>query len=128
MRAVTATLAPAFSAELGLSSGDLGLLAGAYFFGFALTQLPLGRALDRHGPRRVILMLNCTTKAVENASAGAPAAGGAPGAAPGAGVWFIMSIVPLNFGAAAPFRLKFWTKLCNKFLNPFLDCYLRNLK
>lgn len=57
VRAVTATLAPAFSAELGLSSGDLGLLAGAYFLGFALTQLPLGRALDRHGPRRVILVL-----------------------------------------------------------------------
>ena len=33
----------------------------------------------------VILMLNCTTKAVENASAGAPAAGGgAPAGAPGA--------------------------------------------
>lgn len=57
VRAVTATLAPAFSAELGLSAGDLGLLAGAYFLGFALTQLPLGRALDRHGPRRVLLAL-----------------------------------------------------------------------
>lgn len=57
VRAVTATLAPAFGAELGLSAGDLGLLAGAYFLGFALTQLPLGRALDRHGPRRVLLAL-----------------------------------------------------------------------
>jgi MFS family permease len=57
LRAVTATLAPAFSAELGLSAGDLGLLAGAYFFGFAATQLPLGRWLDRIGPRRVLLLL-----------------------------------------------------------------------
>jgi MFS family permease len=57
LRAVTATLAPVFSAELGLSPGDLGLLAGAYFLGFSLTQLPLGTALDRHGPRRVILIL-----------------------------------------------------------------------
>ncbi len=57
LRAVTATLAPAFSSELGLSSADLGLLAGAYFLGFALTQLPLGRALDRFGPRRVVLAL-----------------------------------------------------------------------
>jgi MFS family permease len=57
VRAVTATLAPQFSAELGLSAADLGLLAGAYFFGFALTQLPLGRALDRHGPKRVLLVL-----------------------------------------------------------------------
>ncbi len=55
VRAVTATLAPQFSAELQLSSGDLGLLAGAYFFGFAAMQLPLGSALDRFGPRRVLL-------------------------------------------------------------------------
>jgi predicted MFS family arabinose efflux permease len=32
------------------------LLAGAYFLGFALMQLPLGRALDRWGPRRVLLL------------------------------------------------------------------------
>lgn len=57
LRAVTATLAPVFSAELGLRAGDLGLLAGAYFFGFAAMQLPLGRALDRHGPRRTLLVL-----------------------------------------------------------------------
>lgn len=55
LRAVTATLAPVFSTELGLSSGDLGLLAGAYFLGFSAMQLPLGRWLDQIGPRRVIL-------------------------------------------------------------------------
>lgn len=59
LRAVTATLAPAFSAELGLSSGDLGLLAGAYFLGFSVMQLPLGRWLDRIGPRRVLLGFLC---------------------------------------------------------------------
>jgi MFS family permease len=53
LRAVTATLAPAFSADLGLDAAGLGLLAGAYFLGFALMQLPLGSAIDRHGPRRV---------------------------------------------------------------------------
>jgi len=57
LRAVTATLAPSFSAELGLSAGDLGLLAGAFFLGFSLMQLPLGRALDRYGPRRVLVAL-----------------------------------------------------------------------
>jgi predicted MFS family arabinose efflux permease len=57
LRAVTATLAPVFSAELGLRAADLGLLAGAYFFGFAALQLPLGRALDRYGPRRTLLVL-----------------------------------------------------------------------
>lgn len=53
LRAVTATLAPAFSIDLDLDAGELGLLAGAYFLGFALMQLPLGSAIDRHGPRRV---------------------------------------------------------------------------
>ena len=57
LRAVTATLAPVFSSELGLQPADLGLLAGAYFLGFAALQLPLGRALDRYGPRRVQMAL-----------------------------------------------------------------------
>ncbi len=55
LRAVTATLAPEFARELQLSAGDLGLLAGAYFLGFACMQLPLGVALDRYGTRRVLL-------------------------------------------------------------------------
>jgi len=59
VRAVTATLSPLLSAELALSASDLGLLAGGYFLGFALTQLPLGTWLDRHGPRRVILAFLC---------------------------------------------------------------------
>ena len=57
LRAVTATLAPQFSAELGLGAADLGLLAGVFFAGFASTQLPLGAALDRIGPKRVLLTL-----------------------------------------------------------------------
>ncbi len=57
LRAVTATLAPVFSTELGLKAADLGLLAGAFFLGFAAMQLPLGRALDTFGPRRTLLAL-----------------------------------------------------------------------
>jgi predicted MFS family arabinose efflux permease len=57
LRAVTATLAPDFSAEFALGAADLGLLAGAYFLGFSLLQLPLGAALDHWGPRRVELVL-----------------------------------------------------------------------
>ncbi|MCW5655970.1 MFS transporter [Hydrogenophaga sp.] len=55
LRAITATLSPTLSLEMSLSAGDLGLLAGGYFIGFALTQLPLGNWLDRHGPRKVVL-------------------------------------------------------------------------
>jgi predicted MFS family arabinose efflux permease len=55
LRAITATLSPTLSAEMALSASDLGLLAGGYFFGFALTQLPLGNWLDRYGPRVVVL-------------------------------------------------------------------------
>ena len=55
IRAITATLAPTLRAEFSLTSGDLGLLAGGYFLGFALTQLPLGRWLDTYGPKKVIL-------------------------------------------------------------------------
>lgn len=57
LRGVTATLAPVFSSELGLQAADLGLLAGAFFFGFAATQLPLGGALDRFGPRHTLMVL-----------------------------------------------------------------------
>lgn len=57
LRAITATLAPVFSLEMGLSASGLGLLAGIYFVGFAATQLPLGGALDRFGPKRVLLAL-----------------------------------------------------------------------
>jgi MFS family permease len=55
MRAITATLSPALTQELSLSAQDLGLLAGGYFLGFSVTQLPLGKWLDLHGPKKVIL-------------------------------------------------------------------------
>ena len=57
VRAITATLAPTLVAELQLGARDLGLLAGGYFLGFAATQLPLGGWLDRHGPRRMQMVL-----------------------------------------------------------------------
>ncbi len=57
LRAVTATMAPVLTKEFSLSSGDLGLLAGGYFLGFAAMQLPLGKWLDRFGPKRVLLCL-----------------------------------------------------------------------
>lgn len=70
VRGVVATLAPAFSTELQLTASELGLLAGAYFLGFAAMQLPLGSALDRFGPKRVlttflaVAVLGCSAFAV----------------------------------------------------------------
>jgi predicted MFS family arabinose efflux permease len=55
VRAITATLSPTLTDEFNLSAQDLGLLAGGYFLGFSLTQLPLGRWLDQNGPKKVIL-------------------------------------------------------------------------
>lgn len=55
VRAITATLAPVLTQDFSLHARDLGLLAGGYFLGFAMVQLPLGTWLDRYGPKRVIL-------------------------------------------------------------------------
>jgi len=55
VRGIAATLSPTLTEEFSLQSSDLGLLAGGYFLGFALTQLPMGSWLDRYGPKRVIV-------------------------------------------------------------------------
>jgi MFS family permease len=57
MRAITATLSPNLVSEFALNAGDLGLLAGGYFLGFAITQIPMGYYLDRLGPKRIELWL-----------------------------------------------------------------------
>lgn len=54
IRAITATLSPELTQEFQLHARDLGLLAGGYFLGFSVTQLPLGSWLDRYGPGRVL--------------------------------------------------------------------------
>ena len=59
LRAVTATLSPTLSQEFALQAKDLGLLAGGYFLGFSLTQLPMGRWLDQYGPKKVVLSFLC---------------------------------------------------------------------
>ncbi len=59
LRAITATLSPVLTEAFSLHARDLGLLAGGYFLGFALLQLPLGAWLDRFGPRAVSLGLLC---------------------------------------------------------------------
>ncbi len=54
LRAITATLSPLLTSEFNLNAGDLGLLAGGYFLGFASMQIPLGYLLDRHGPKKIV--------------------------------------------------------------------------
>lgn len=55
IRAITATLSPVLTQEFALHARDLGLLAGGYFIGFSMVQLPMGAWLDRHGPKKVVL-------------------------------------------------------------------------
>ncbi|CAN0564508.1 unnamed protein product, partial [Laminaria digitata] len=52
-RTVNAIISPQLVEDVGLTPGDLGLMTSAYFFTFAIVQLPLGIILDRYGPRRV---------------------------------------------------------------------------
>jgi MFS family permease len=80
IRAITATLSPTLTQEIGLSARDLGLLAGGYFLGFSLTQLPLGRWLDRFGPKKVniaflsVAVVGCLAFATATSFAGLLAA------------------------------------------------------
>lgn len=57
LRNVNAVLASHLVGALALTPAELGLLTSAFFFAFALVQLPVGIALDRHGPRRVQLAM-----------------------------------------------------------------------
>ncbi|MBR0684161.1 MFS transporter [Roseomonas eburnea] len=52
-RALVATIGPLLAIEFGLSASELGLLAATFFAAYAAAQLPIGVALDLHGPRRV---------------------------------------------------------------------------
>ena len=54
LRAITATIAPELVSEFNLTSGELGLLGGGYFLGFASVQIPLGYLLDSKGPKKIV--------------------------------------------------------------------------
>jgi nitrate/nitrite transporter NarK len=57
-RASTAIIAQELTIDLGLSPKELGLLGSAFFYAFALIQLPLGLLLDRAGARITMVALN----------------------------------------------------------------------
>lgn len=65
LRNSVGVIAPNLAAELQLSASELGLLSSAFFFAFAGTQIPLGIALDRWGPKHA--MLACSGIAVAGA-------------------------------------------------------------
>jgi len=114
LRGVTATLAPNFSADLGLAAADLGLLGGAFFFGFACAQLPLGHALDRYGPRRVVVallglaVLGCAAFASARSVVGLIAARALIGVGVGACLMGPMTTFRRRFAPATQMRANAW--------------------
>lgn len=114
LRAITATLAPTFSQELGLRPSDLGLLAGAYFLGFSVLQLPLGSALDRIGPKRVLMFLlaigvvGCAAFALAQSVAGLILARVLIGMGVAACLMAPLTSFRLRFSPAAQLRANSW--------------------
>src|SRR3972149_1851490 len=53
-RVSSAVIAPNLMHDLGLNAENLGILGGAFFYSFALLQIPMGPMLDRMGPRVII--------------------------------------------------------------------------
>ncbi len=57
-RASTAVISPALVRDLGLTSIDLSDLSAAFFYSFALVQIPVGVAIDRLGCRITMAFLS----------------------------------------------------------------------
>ncbi len=80
LRNSVGVIAPDLAAEIGLTPIEIGLLSSIYFFVFAATQLPLGVALDRFGPKLCMLVsigftvLGCVLFAVAHEAGGLVAA------------------------------------------------------
>jgi MFS family permease len=55
-RVSSAVIAPDLMAEFHLSAESIGVLGGAFFYSFALLQIPAGPMLDRIGPRMVLTL------------------------------------------------------------------------
>lgn len=57
-RASNAVIAPHLIKDLSLDTEELGLMSAAFFYAFALTQIPVGILLDRVGSRRTMTFLS----------------------------------------------------------------------
>jgi sugar phosphate permease len=51
-RVSTTVISPALAQDVGLTSSQLGDLSAAFYYAFAISQIPLGLALDRWGARK----------------------------------------------------------------------------
>lgn len=57
-RVTNAVIAPDLTRDLGLNAETLGILGGAFFYSFAIMQIPMGLLLDRVGPRPVMVIFS----------------------------------------------------------------------
>ncbi|MBU2498643.1 MAG: MFS transporter, partial [Proteobacteria bacterium] len=57
-RASNAVISMELLRDLSTDTQGLGLLSASFFYGFALTQIPLTLFLDRVGPRRMMTALS----------------------------------------------------------------------
>jgi MFS family permease len=57
-RASSAIIAPNLVVDINISPHALGFMGAAFFYSFAIVQLPLGLLLDRVGPRITMTVLN----------------------------------------------------------------------
>lgn len=58
-RAVNSAIGPELARDTGLDPAALGAITSVYFVTFALSQIPIGVALDRWGPHRTESVLLC---------------------------------------------------------------------
>jgi len=57
-RVSNAVISPQLLRDLSLDTAGLGLLSASFFYGFAITQIPISIFLDRIGPRRMMAALS----------------------------------------------------------------------
>ena len=57
-RGAMGVIAPELMAELSMDPSTMGFVTGIFFLFFAAAQIPVGMALDRFGPRKVISTLS----------------------------------------------------------------------
>jgi len=62
-RVSTAVISPALVRDLGFTNAELSDLAAVFFYAFAFSQIPIGLALDRFGPRITMVFLGAAAVA-----------------------------------------------------------------